>query len=316
MGHKVGHARPDIKDNVRGLIGLRPGPLAVLAFLPVSAQATPKATLARPSELAGVVVEHRKVAPDAGILRIRTDAPAPAFVPGQFLQVRLWERDDPLLGRPFSILDQGSDADGTWLSLLYQVMGRGTRLMASAREGDPLLAVGPLGRPFSPPTRPGVALVVAGGVGIPPFLLLVRQLVADGREVTVLLGARDTPHLYLREELEAAGARVRLSTEDGSLGFHGRVTAILEEELDAVGPEQVGAIYTCGPEGMLEAVVTIAKARGVPGQASLERSMACGYGVCFTCVCRLKRGDGSFHNTRTCLDGPVVDMDRLPDSDW
>lgn len=252
------------------------------------------------------------MAEDAGILRLRTEGGAPRFAPGQFLQFRPWEGDDPLLARPFSILDQGSG----WLSLLYQVLGRGTRRMQALRPGDSAVVVGPLGRPFPLPGRPGAALIVAGGVGIPPFLLLVRALVAQGRETVVLLGARDAAHLYLREELAAAGARVAVATEDGSAGRRGRVTLLLDEELAARGPETVGAVYTCGPEPMMEAVVARAKEARVPGWASMERHMACGYGVCFTCVLPLRSPEGGYRNRRTCLEGPVLAFQRLPPAPW
>jgi dihydroorotate dehydrogenase electron transfer subunit len=273
--------------------------------------------LERPRELTGVVVENRPVARDAGVLRFRVTSPGPmpAFAPGQYLQLRAWTGVDPLLGRPFSILDQGDGPEGPWLSVLYQVFGRGTALMAGARAGDPVHAVGPLGRPFQAPGRPGPALVVAGGVGIPPFLMVVRELVAEGREAVVLLGARDRAHLYLEDELREAGAAVRVATEDGSRGVKGRVTVLLEEELGARGAANVGAVYTCGPEGMLHAVVGVARRHGAPGQASLEKLMACGIGVCFTCVCRLRAKDGRVKNQRICLAGPVVSFADLPDDE-
>lgn len=276
--------------------------------------------LAAPVELAGEVLAHERIAPDAGVVRFAVPGPAPTFAPGQFLQLRAWESVDPLLGRPFSLLDQGRGDDArSWLSVLYQVHGRGTARLGRLTPGEGVWALGPLGRPFAPPTRPGPALVVAGGVGIPPFLLVVRDLVARGVETVVLLGARDAAHLYLRAELAAAGAEVRLATEDGSAGRRGLVTDLLEGELAARGPAGVGAVYTCGPEGMLRAVVRIAQRAGVPGEASLERLMACGFGVCFTCVCRLRGPDGDLRNRRTCLDGPVVAIDALPgedEGDW
>ena len=142
-----------------------------------------------PAEILGTLTDHTRVAPDAGILRFRTENPPPRFAPGQFFQLRPWEGNDPLRGRPFSILDQGLDDDGGCISLLYQVMGRGTAMLARMRQGETAVLVGPLGRPFAPPTRPGPALIVAGGVGIPPFLTVVRDFVARGIETVVLLGA-------------------------------------------------------------------------------------------------------------------------------
>jgi dihydroorotate dehydrogenase electron transfer subunit len=277
---------------------------------------TQNASLASPTKLDVVVEEHTSVARDAGILRFRSEAAPPTFAPGQFLQLRPWgENADPLLARPFSLLDQGTDGEGGWLSVLYQVMGRGTQMMTELRPGDRSAIVAPLGRPFAPPQRDGRAVIVAGGVGIPPFLLVVRDLVQQGREVIVLLGARDAEHLYLREELAAEGAEVRVATDDGSEGHHGLVTDLLDAELER-DADGIGGVFTCGPERMMEAVFERARARGVPGQASMERPMACGYGVCFTCVMPLKQDDGSFHNTRTCLAGPVLDFELLPPPPW
>lgn len=265
-----------------------------------------------PRRLRGAIVEQRHIAPGAGILRFQVEGPVPRFAPGQFVQLRTWGAVDPLLGRPFSLLDQGPD----WLSVLYQVEGRATGLMAEVRPGERVTAIGPLGKPFTLPGRPGPAIVVAGGVGIPPFLLLVRALRAAGREALVLLGARRAERLYLREELAAEGATVAVATEDGSLGHRGYVTELLQKELERRGAANTGALYSCGPSGLLKAVVRIGQAAGVPGQVSLERMMACGFGVCFTCVCPLKAPDGGYRNKRTCLEGPVVSLADLPSEGW
>lgn len=253
----------------------------------------------------GRVVSNEQIAPDALVLRYVGEVPS--FEPGEFIQIAGWERD-PLLRRPMSVLDCGPG----WASFLYQVMGRGTKVLAGLRAGDTLRALGPLGNSFSEPTRPGPALVVAGGVGVAPFLMLARRLRAKGREVVVLLGARDASRLYLEKELAAEGALVRCATENGERGVKGFVTALLDAEIAARGPDGIARIYSCGPEPMLRAVHAIARARGVPGEASLERRMACGFGVCFTCVCpMLDTKTGKFRNRRTCLDGPVVDFERL-----
>jgi dihydroorotate dehydrogenase electron transfer subunit len=254
----------------------------------------------------GRVVSNEKIAPDAFVLRYAGDS-VPAFAPGEFIQVTGWE-SEPLLRRPMSVLDAGPG----WASFLYQVMGRGTRLFARLRTGDAVRALGPLGNHWSEPGREGAVLAVAGGVGVAPFLMLARQLVAKGREVVVLLGARDASRLYLEKELAREGARVLCATENGERGTKGFVTALLEEEIRARGPAGIARIYSCGPEPMLRAVHAIARKHGVPGEASLERRMACGFGVCFTCVCpMLDTKSGTYRNRRTCLDGPVVDFDRL-----
>jgi dihydroorotate dehydrogenase electron transfer subunit len=267
--------------------------------------------LERPAaDMRGRVVSNERVAPDAFVLRFAGEV-AP-FAPGEFVQVAAWERD-PLLRRPMSVLDAGPG----WASMLYQVTGRGTKILAGLRAGDAIRALGPLGNRFTEPRREGPVLVVAGGVGVAPFLMLTRRLVAARREVVVLLGARDASRLYLEKELAGEGARVLCATENGERGTKGFVTALLEEEIARRGAGAIARIYACGPEPMLRAVHGIARARGVPGEASLERRMACGFGVCFTCVCPMLDAPsgtegGVYRNRRTCLDGPVVDFERLP----
>src|SRR5581483_336619 len=141
----------------------------------------------------GRVVSNERVAPDAFVLRYEGDVPR--FLPGEFIQVTGWERE-PLLRRPMSVLDAGPG----WASFLYQVTGRGTRIFAGLRPGDSVRALGPLGNSFSEPSRPGPALIVAGGVGVAPFLMLVRRFAREGRESLVLLGAREASRLYLEAD--------------------------------------------------------------------------------------------------------------------
>jgi dihydroorotate dehydrogenase electron transfer subunit len=272
----------------------------------------------RPRDVQGHVVSNERVAPDAFVLRFEDVGPEPplAYEPGEFVQVSAWTLD-PLLRRPMSVLDSGVSSGRGWASFLYQATGRGTRIFASLRAGDRVRALGPLGNRFSLPSREGPAVIVAGGVGVAPFLVWVRRLRALGRETVVLLGARDSSRLYLRRELEAEGARVLCATETGDAGTRGFVTLLLEREIEARGPAGIARLYTCGPEPMLKAVHALARARSVPGEASLERRMACGFGVCFTCVCKITDpSTGHAHNERTCLVGPVVDLERLPLGEW
>lgn len=269
-------------------------------------------------DVRGRVVSNERVAPDALVLRFEDagEAPPLSYAPGEFIQVSAWS-GDPLLRRPMSVLDSGSERGRGWASFLYQTTGRGTRILAGLRPGDPIKALGPLGNRWTPPGRAGAVVCVAGGVGVAPFLVWVRRLRAEGREVVVLLGARDASRLYLRRDLEAEGAVVRCATDNGEVGTKGLVTKLLEEEIAARGPSGIARLYACGPEPMLKAVHAIARAREVPGEVSLERRMACGFGVCFTCVCKIvDPATGVARQKRTCLSGPVVDMSLLPANDW
>ncbi len=236
-----------------------------------------------------------------------TDRPegAPAPAPGQFAMLAAAERwgggdhERPYLPRAFSV---ARHADGESQFLLEDV-GPGTRRLCELRPGDTLWALGPLGQGFTVGGRGSDqrrALLVGGGVGIAPLAILQDTLAADGVSATVLLGFRD------RERAEGAallnGARV--ATDDGSVGHHGFVTELLEQQI-ARDPQAV--VYACGPPGMLEGVRALCERTVTPAQLALEAGMACGYGACFGCVVP-RRGGGYL---RVCVDGPVIDAAQL-----
>lgn len=208
---------------------------------------------------------------------------------------------DPLLGRPISIL--GEEPRRGLLRFLLKVVGEGTRRLASLEPGQKVFGLGPLGNPFPPPNladqRP--ALLVGGGVGVPPMVYLAERFTKDGVGFTFLQGARTEEDLLLLDELSGLGVRPVLTTEDGSAGMRGLVTAPLKDEL----AHGVRAVYACGPEGMLKAVADLCRG-GVPCHLSLEARMACGYGVCLGCVVPVERGGRRLYE-RVCQEGPVFD---------
>ena len=225
---------------------------------------------------------------------------------GQFAMLRgsTWG-DSPLLARPMSILTAGER-----LSFLVKVVGEGTRRMARSRPGDVFTVLAPLGQPWSacPPTHR--AVLVAGGVGVAPLLYLGRELAAAGAPRPVALyGARTRIDLPLGDEVEQV-ADLRVSTEDGSLGAHGRVTVLLDTALDELRDKgELAKVYCCGPLGMMAAVARICAARGVPCEVSLETPMGCGYGVCLGCNVP-RAGEGYLY---ACAEGPCVDATTI---DW
>lgn len=216
---------------------------------------------------------------------------------GQFYMLSAAERwgggegERPFLPRAFSVLRARS---GTLQFLLHDV-GPGTKRLCELEAGSDLLIVGPLGVPYAPPRGGRRPLLVGGGVGIAPLAILQDQQPAD----TVLLGFRDREHAEGATLL--AGARV--ATDDGSVGHGGLVTDLLERELH-LDPDR--EVYACGPPAMLEAVRQTCAEHGVPAQLALESGMACGYGACFGCVVHTRDG-----LIRLCVDGPVLDADRL-----
>ncbi|HIX71565.1 MAG TPA: dihydroorotate dehydrogenase electron transfer subunit [Candidatus Anaerobutyricum stercoripullorum] len=217
--------------------------------------------------------------------------------PGQFIAMYC-EDGTKLLPRPISIC--GIDAEAGTLRVVYRIAGEGTRLFSQMKAGDSLEVMGPLGNGFT--MKDKKAIIVGGGIGIPPMLELAKQLDC---EKTVVLGYRD--ELFLKEEFEAC-ADVAVATEDGSAGMKGTV-------IDAIKAAQVSGeiIYACGPMPMLKALAEYADAHGMEAQISLEERMACGIGACLGCICKTKEKDHhtNVNNTRICKDGPVFDAKEV-----
>lgn len=211
--------------------------------------------------------------------------------PGQF--VSLYCKDgSKLLPRPISICE--IDKENNTLRLVFRVVGKGTLEFSKLRVGDSIEVMGPAGNGFI--LEGSKAILIGGGIGIPPMLQLAKELKT---QTSVVLGYRD--ELFLNKEFEAFG-QVYISTEDGSVGTKGNVIdAIREHKLEA------DIIYACGPTPMLKGVKAYAKEMGIKAQLSLEERMACGVGACFGCVCQSTEVDhhSNVKNKRVCKDGPV-----------
>lgn len=268
------------------------------------------------------VDENRAVARDTYRLRIRCPEMAAAIVPGQFVMVRLPDGNDPLLGRPLALYDVAVDSTGRagGLDIVYLAVGKVTRLLSKRPPGSDLEVWGPLGNGFAPAVADHL-IMVAGGIGQTPFLALAREAVGLRRygnpprrvepvkKVTLCYGARTREYLAGLDDFERAGVEIRVSTDDGSAGHGGLVTDLVPE---AVGdaPEAC-RIVCCGPEPMMERTAALARALGVPCQVSLETPMACGIGICFSCVARVRDGAGGWDYRRTCVEGPVFDAEQI-----
>jgi dihydroorotate dehydrogenase electron transfer subunit len=232
------------------------------------------------------------------VLRV-SDPDGPEPQPGQFAMLAAVERwgggDDerPYLPRAFSIARRsGSEAH-----FLLEDVGPGSRRLCELRAGDRVWALGPLGRGFISPSDGRRAILVGGGVGIAPLAILQDSLPGPS---TVLLGFRDGARAHGAALLDGA----LVASDDGSVGYHGVVTDLLEGELRG-DPHAV--VYACGPAGMLEGVRALCARAQTPAQLALEAGMACGFGACFGCVVP-RRGGGYL---RVCLDGPVIDAALL-----
>jgi dihydroorotate dehydrogenase electron transfer subunit len=261
-----------------------------------------------PSDCAAEVISNTPLSHDYNVLRLEAPAIAAEAQPGQFVMVKIAKGDDPLLRRPFSVFEVlRDDRKGpVGISLLNKRIGPSTALIYGARAGDTVACLGPLGRPFSL-AEPGTSTwMVAGGVGLAPFLALAESLTIRGVPSTLVYGARTAGELFYLDAFRAMGVRLAITTEDGSAGERGRVIAPLERELTAHGGTGPAMIYACGPEGMLRAVARTAEAFELPCQVSVERVMGCGMGGCYSCVVPMRDGHGGFHHVRSCIAGPVL----------
>jgi dihydroorotate dehydrogenase electron transfer subunit len=251
--------------------------------------------------------------------RIRLHSPelAGAIRPGQFLMIRLPGHSDPLLGRPFALYDTVLDEQGqpVAVDVVYLVVGKLTSLLAAVRPGEHVEVWGPLGNGFPDLHDLDHVALVAGGIGQTPFLAHVRDLLGTrgygGRpprraaeRVSLYYGVRTADLAAGVEDFRAAGAAVHLSSDDGSLGFHGYVTQLLAQHAP---PRH---LLGCGPEPMLRALAGLARRWQAPCHLSLETPMACGVGICFSCVTRVRTADG-WDYRRVCVDGPIFDAAAL-----
>ncbi|MCR5580958.1 MAG: dihydroorotate dehydrogenase electron transfer subunit [Pseudobutyrivibrio sp.] len=214
-------------------------------------------------------------------------------VPGQFINI-FSEDGSKLLPRPISICEIDKEKDT--LRVVYRVVGKGTLEFSSLSQGDTIEVMGPLGNGF--PIEGKTAIVVGGGIGVPPMLELAKELAGN---VTAVMGYRNDS-LFLAEEFIDAASELIVATDDGSVGVHGTVVdAMVENDLTA------DVIYACGPKPMLKGVAEYALKRGIKCYVSMEERMACGVGACLGCVCQSKEVDDHSHvkNKRVCKDGPV-----------
>ena len=279
------------------------------------------------------IVENIRIAKDTYRLRVHCPEIAARIVPGQFVMVRIADCDDPLLGRPLAlydtVLDESDNAVG--IDIVYLVLGKMTSRLVGLSTGALLEIWGPLGNGFPPPEVEHLVMV-AGGIGQTPFPALAQEVfghrvygdppreLSPVSRVTFCYGARSADYLADVPRFEALGVDVRLSTDDGSSGHHGLVTDLLRETLSEALPggrhetQEASPLHVvcCGPEPMMEATAEIASQANVPCQVSLETPMACGIGICFSCVTRVRDGEGGdWDYKRTCVEGPVFEAQQI-----
>ena len=208
---------------------------------------------------------------------------------GQFVNIKL---DGLFLRRPISVCDYSDDS----ITIVYKVVGVGTKQMSQMSAGQKLDALVGLGNGYDPCLSGDKVVLIGGGVGVPPLYNMAKRLISEGKKVTVVLGFNTKDEIFLEDDFKALGADVLVTTVDGSYGIKGFVTNALES-LDYT------YFYTCGPEPMLKAVYNATK---TSGQFSFEERMGCGFGACMGCSCKTKYG-----NKRICKDGPVLTKEEI-----
>jgi dihydroorotate dehydrogenase electron transfer subunit len=235
---------------------------------------------------------------------------AHGFRPGQFVAVAVGgENTAMVLRRAFAL--SGATRGGAFAGTVQFVVaahGPGTRWLAGRTAGETLDVVGPLGNPFPLPSAPTRAVLVGGGYGAAPLLPLASALLAGNSSVEMVLGASSADRLFGELVARRTIGSVAVLTEDGSAGEKGLVTDEVPAAIERVRAE---VVYACGPMGMLRAVGEMARASAIPAQVAVEESMACGIGVCMTCVLPVRGDDGHSRFVRSCVDGPVFDAARV-----
>ncbi len=232
------------------------------------------------------IIENTRLTDTVWRMRLRGDTSA-VTGPGQFVNIQL---DGLFLRRPISVCD----CEGDVLTIVYKVVGQGTRCMSEMTEGTLDVLTG-LGNGYDLQDAGERPLLLGGGVGVPPLYMLAKQLVAQGRRVSVVLGFNTKDEIFYEKEFAELGAQVTVATADGSYGVKGFVT-------DAM-PSDYTYFYTCGPEPMLKAVYA---ASATEGQFSFEERMGCGFGACMGCSCKVITG-----YKRICKEGPVLRKEEI-----
>ncbi len=230
-----------------------------------------------------------------GLFALSLEAPeiARAAMAGQFVNIRIGESSSPLLRRPFSI----SRTSGDLIEILFNVVGRGTEILAHKRPGETLNLLGPLGVPFKLEGEYETAVIVAGGLGVAPFPLLTTDMRKKGKSIQSFLGAR-TAAQVTPKHLE----NVHVATDDGSMGFHGTVVRLVENFYGKQRPKRT-KIFGCGPTRMMKALSEFAQKNRIDCELSLEGDMACGIGICQGCP--VERVSGGKKYSLVCVEGPA-----------
>jgi dihydroorotate dehydrogenase electron transfer subunit len=234
------------------------------------------------------------------ILKLRSPVEIPLIKPGNFAEIQIENAPDVFLRRPFSILNLNYKEK--WISFYVKAIGKGSKKLGELKKGEKVNLIYPLGNSFTLENKYRKALIVAGGSGLAPFILLGKELQKNKIQVTYLLGGKSKKDILFTDEFSKFGD-VIITTEDGTLGEKGFVT---NHSVFSSSKFDFDKMFTCGPEAMMKAVAKIAADKGIECEVSLENMMACGFGICLCCVTPTIEG-----NKRVCWEGPVFNSNYL-----
>jgi len=260
-------------------------------------------------QIVSEILDNRRVG-DYHVLSLTAPGVAESVQPGHFVTMAMGgEESSMVLRRAFAIHQVTSrGVYGGTLDVAIAVQGRGTKWLSERRRHDIVNLVGPLGRPFTLPKQGVSCVLVGGGYGSAPLFLLAQTLRERGCRVDIIVGAATEDKLFGVLDLKRLASGLTITTDDGSSGARGRVTDVLDDVMDRVGAD---VVYACGPMPMLAEVARISTKRRVFSQCAVEEAMACGIGVCMTCVLPVVGDDGVTRMVRSCVDGPVFRGDRV-----
>ena len=252
------------------------------------------------------IVKNKQIAPDYFLMEINASEIAQKGIPGQFVHVKVTEDSktyDPLLRRPFSFYD--IDKKQGIIKLVYELVGKGTKILTKFSSGDSINILGPLGNGFNINHSHKKPILIGGGMGIVPLYYLARELIKNDLEITMMIGGNKEENIkFFIKQLEKLDLNLHIATIDGSRGYKGTVLDLWKENNDKF--QKKDYIYSCGPEAMLSEIKKYAGNLNIKGEFSLEARMGCGIGVCLSCVCKTVDG-----NQRVCKEGPVFALNEV-----
>lgn len=271
-----------------------------------------------PVAVTASVIMNSEAAERQFLMSLRAPACFPTPAPGQFVMIGVENGRDPFLKRPFSIHAFERREDCAVVETMYQIAGKGTKQLSRLLPEAEVSMMGPLGRGFAIARDRKNVVIIAGGIGVAPLCFLVghyRSLIrsdetakmAMSRRIICYIGAKTADSLSGLEKMENRCEEIKISTDDGSQGYHGTVVALFRRDLPFFNPDDT-RIYACGPVPMLRELAEILAGKGILCQVSMEERMACGLGACLGCAVSLMGMEGKITYKRVCKEGPVFNI--------